>query len=107
MAMTSTAQLPGALSAPRILVVEDNYLLASTICDVVRESGFAVAGPVSRLETAVDMLARGDIDGALVDINLCGTDSYSLCSELRERRVPFAFITGYDRASIPQPFQDT
>src|SRR3954470_4056188 len=95
---------PAALTAgypsktPLILVVEDNYLLADTVCEVAREMGCNVAGPVSRLEKGLDMLARINIDGALVDINLNGTDSYPLCEGLRERNVPFAFITGYSQA---------
>src|SRR3954464_13450601 len=91
---------------PLILVVEDNYLLADTVCEVAREMGCSVAGPVSRLEKGLDILERLKIQGALIDINLNGIDSYPLCHALRERNVPFAFITGYNQTRVPDRFRD-
>jgi len=99
------APTPGASLKPRILVVEDNYLTAKAVCDIVRDCGFSVAGAVARLESGLDFLAERDIDGAIVDINLDGTQSFPLCAELNRRKVPFCFLTGYAGSIIPPAFR--
>jgi CRP-like cAMP-binding protein len=95
-----------AVRKPQILVVEDNYLAAKAVCDLVEECGYAVAGSVARLDSGLDFIARQELDGALVDINLDGTMSFPLCAELRRRRVPFTFLTGYSASIIPAAFRD-
>jgi CRP-like cAMP-binding protein len=99
------APTPGHSPKPRILVVEDNYLTAKAVCDIVRDCGFSVAGAVARLESGLDFLAERDIDGAIVDINLDGTQSFPLCAELNRRKVPFCFLTGYAPSIIPPAFR--
>jgi len=86
-------------------VVEDNYLTAVTLCEIIRNCGFAVAGPVARLDHSLDLIDRRIVDGALIDINLGGTDSYPLCTVLHERRVPFALVTAYSASKIPAAFR--
>jgi len=90
---------------PSILVVEDNYLTASAVCDIVRDCGFALAGCVPRLQSGLDFLATRKIDAAIVDINLDGTPSFPLCVELIRRRVPFWFLTGYSAGDVPPAFR--
>ena len=92
---------------PEILVVEDNFLTASEICDAVRDCGFSVAGAVGRLKRSLEFLAERHVDGAIVDINLDDTNSYPLCVELERRKVPYCFLTGYDRSIIPSDFRHT
>src|SRR5436190_8475482 len=67
---------------PEILVVEDNFLTASEICDAVRHCGFNVAGAVGRLDRGLEFLVERHVDGAVVDINLNDTQSFPLCVEL-------------------------
>src|SRR5436190_9793951 len=90
----------------RILVVEDNYLTASTVCDMVEACGYTVAAAVGRVESGLDFLTKVPVDGALVDVNLGGTMSFPLCAELRRRQVPFTFLTGYPLSVIPDAFRD-
>jgi CRP-like cAMP-binding protein len=90
---------------PQVLVVEDNFIMAQMVCDLVRDFGFDVAGPVAHVETAMRMLAERPVDGAIVDINLDGVSSFPVCDELARRKVPFFFLTGYDRTNIPEPFR--
>lgn len=90
---------------PKVLVVEDNFLMAQTVCDLVHDFGFDVAGPVAHVETAIRILAERQVDGAIVDINLDGVPSFPVCDELARRKVPFFFLTGYDRIDIPEPFR--
>lgn len=87
-------------------MVEDNYLVADTICDLVRDCGCEVAGAVGHVQHGVEFLADKDVDGAIVDINLHGSPSYAICDELQRRNVPFFFLTGHTaRASLPRQFQ--
>jgi len=88
-------------TAPAVLVVEDNYLTASAVCDVVRDCGFVLAGCVPRLQPGFEILAEREVDAAIVDINLDGTFSYPLCAELRRRSVPFWFLTASRTSDLP------
>lgn len=90
----------------RILLVEDEYLVAAEMCEEVRDLGLEVAGPCASVEEALKEIRSTDIDAALVDINLSGTWAYPIADELIARDVPFAFTSGYDRASILDEYRD-
>jgi len=94
-----------ASSRPNILVVEDNFLVAREVCGIVRDCGFAVAGPVGQVAQGVELLAGQPVDGAIVDIRLGNALSYPICRELTRRHVPFVFLTAYERSFIPDPFR--
>jgi CRP-like cAMP-binding protein len=90
---------------PRILVLEDNYLTADSLCELVRDCGYDVAGAVGRVESAFEILQEREVDGAIVDINLHGDLSFPVCHELQRRNVPFVFLSGYDGPVIPDAFR--
>ena len=91
---------------PKILVIEDNVLVADAICDLVRDCGCDVAGAVGHVDRGVQFLTHRTVDGAVVDINLHGSLSFSICDELQRRKVPFFFVTGHSgRAVIPPEFR--
>jgi CRP-like cAMP-binding protein/ActR/RegA family two-component response regulator len=91
---------------PRILVLEDNYLTAEALCDLVRAAGCDVVGSVGHVRSAVEFVHSREIDGAIVDINLHGDPSFPVCAELKRLKVPFVFLSGYDRSRIPSAFTD-
>lgn len=95
----------GEQGRPTILVAEDNYLAAAALCTIVRDCGFAVAGPAARLDQCLDIVARSKVDGALVDINLGAIKSYPLCVALAQRKVPFALVSGVVPPDIPAAFR--
>jgi CheY-like chemotaxis protein len=86
---------------PRVLVVEDNHLAAEDICDLVRDHGFEVAATVGTLETALAAARHTTFDGAVLDINLHGVNSFPICAQLQERGIPFLFVTGYPDTVLP------
>ncbi len=91
---------------PRILIVEDEAFIALTIEDMLDELGFAVAGTVSHIAEAVEMIGREAIDGALLDVNL-GTQKIDPVADLlAQRGCPFIFTTGYGRSGIPASHAD-
>jgi DNA-binding response OmpR family regulator len=87
---------PWSGSGERILVVEDEFLLADEMSDWLRLRGFDPIGPVSSLPEAQMLIAEDDaIDGAVLDVNLAGKMVFPLALELRRRNVPVIFATAY------------
>lgn len=86
------------LTGKRVLVVEDEMLVAMNLEDLLIERGAEVVGPAMRLDTALDLARTERLDVAVLDINLHGGRSYPVAETLRERRIPFIFATGYGHA---------
>ncbi len=86
---------------PRILIVEDEPFIALTLEDMLDELGFVVAGTVSRVAEAIEMIEREAIDGALLDVNLGSQKIDPVADVLASRGCPFIFTTGYGRSDIP------
>ena len=98
--------MSGALDGLRVLVVEDEPLVAMDIAAVLRRAGAAVLGPAHRLDAALALAAEEVLDGALLDINLHGQHVFPVADALAAREVPFVFTTGYDRVAIPESYAD-
>ena len=90
----------------RILVVEDEPFIALTLEDMLDELGFALAGTVSQVSEALDLIAREPIDCALLDVNLGSEKIDPVADLLAARNCPFIFTTGYGRSGIPQGHAD-
>jgi CheY-like chemotaxis protein len=96
-----------ALKSRRLLVVEDDYLLADDLARFLEELGAYVVGPVGSIDDALALIAsENDLDGALLDINLHGQHVFPVADALAAREVPFIFTTGYDRVAIPEAYAD-
>jgi CheY-like chemotaxis protein len=94
------------LGGQRILVVEDDYYLATDTARALQSAGAEVLGPCPSEAAAREELAKAPVTGAILDINLNGGRSFRLAGELKVRDVPFIFITGYDQEVIPPEFED-
>ena len=96
-----------ALQERRILVVEDDYLVAQALCDVLESAGATVVGPIGRADEAAAFVRRhgADFDSALLDINLHGEPSYPVADALAERQVRFVFMTGYGAEAIDEAYR--
>lgn len=90
----------------RVMVVEDEALLAMWVEDVLEEMGCKVVAIASRLEDAMDKARGLAMDVALLDVNLAGQLSYPVAEILRARSIPFVFATGYGVAGLPNGLQD-
>lgn len=88
------------LRGQRILVVEDNFLIADEVCDALRSCGCVVIGPAAGLESAMALAREEAIDAALLDINLRGERCFAVADLLRGRSVPFVFLSGYDDSLV-------
>jgi CheY-like chemotaxis protein len=89
------------LAGRRILVVEDELMIAMLVEDMLLELGCSVVGPVHALAEALD-LARSEsgLDAALLDVNLAGQPVFPVADALREKGVPAIFSTGYGDAGL-------
>src|SRR5438067_13075707 len=90
-----------ALAGKRILVVEDEALVAMMLEDMLAELGCEVVGPAMRLEEGLELARLNGLDAAVLDINLAGERSYPIADLLEERGVPHAFVTGYGHSGRP------
>ena len=85
------------LSGRRVLVVEDEMMVAWLLEDMLADLGCAVVGPAARVNQALAMIDAEAIDVAVLDVNLNGQMSYPIADALAARGVPFVFSTGYDK----------
>jgi CheY-like chemotaxis protein len=81
--------------AARILIVEDEPLLAYSLEELVIDAGFQIAGVAGKLETALAIIERGVCDAAILDANLKGVSAGPAASALVARGVPFIILSGY------------
>lgn len=91
-------------SGLRVLVVEDEIMVALLLQDMITDLGHRVVGPVGRLGKALEMATSEAIDMAILDVNLDGEEVYPVADALAARHIPFAFVTGYGRDGLREPY---
>ncbi|MFQ6162705.1 response regulator [Sinorhizobium meliloti] len=90
----------------RVLVIEDDGLIAMDISDTLDQLGHVVVGPMRTVESALATIDNQVVDLALLDVNLSnGETSYPIAEVLSKRGVPFAFLTGYGEADLDGSFR--
>ena len=91
---------------PRILIAEDNDLMAQQVGDFLRRCGYAVAGATPSIEGGLALIENGGVEGAVLDTELAGEPTYPICRALSARGVPFLFLSACDSrdALIPREF---
>ena len=91
----------------RILVVEDDTMLADDLRRDLGKQGAEVVGPVPTVADALELVAReGPLDAAVLDVNLRGERVFPVVDALRARGVPLAFTTGYEQWALPDAYAD-
>ena len=90
------------LEGRRVLVAEDEFLLALELEAVLERQGCVVLGPVSTLDQALALLDGQPLDGAVLDVNLRGRCVAPLAA-LQEQSVPFVLVTGYADRQLSEP----
>ncbi|BAV63329.1 response regulator [Sphingobium cloacae] len=101
---TDPAQGLPDLKGRRLLLIEDEPLIAFELAASLEDAGAEVAGSVSTVEDALDRIGRGGFDAALVDGNLQGQPVDRIAHALTARNLPFLFVSGYGSEHLPQPF---
>ena len=90
-----------SLEGRRILVVEDEFLIAMELEEILRALGAEVVGPFGRLEPALGAVQKEVLDGAVLDVRLDGETSEQVAAELISRGVPVLLTTGYESEQLP------
>ena len=93
---------PGQTGQFRILVVEDEVLIAIEIEDTLLDMGCVVVGPAGKLSTALRLAADEMLDGAILDVNINGGTVFPVAEKLLERGIPFVLASGYSNWALPE-----
>jgi|SRR5580693_6661926 CheY-like chemotaxis protein len=88
----------------RILLVEDEVMIAIHMEDLVADLGHEVTATASRLPEALELAQRCDFDFAILDVNLGGAMSFPVADVLAHRGVPYVFATGYGSSAVLPPY---
>lgn len=89
------------LIGKKILLVEDDIILAMAFQDMLEDLGMFVAGPCLDVSSALELIEVDDkIDAALLDIDLDGEPSFTIAQALKLRDIPFTFATGYGSVGL-------
>jgi CheY-like chemotaxis protein len=94
------------LKGRRLLLVEDEYLVAADLAASLESLGAEVIGPAASVEEALSFVQKDGVplDGAVLDINLRNERVYPVADVLTARGIPFVFTTGYDAVAIPSAY---
>jgi len=92
------------LSNRKVLVVEDEMIIAMLIEDMLDEFGCKLVGPATNVPRALELIGKESIDVAVLDLNLDGKDTYAIADALQRKSVPFIFATGYGSTGLRQEY---
>ena len=92
------------LSNRKVLVVEDEMMIAMLIEDMLDEFGCKLVGPATSVPRALELIGTEQVEVAVLDLNLDGQDTYAIADALRQRNVPFIFATGYGSTGLRQEY---
>lgn len=98
----STSDLQGV----RVLLVEDQMIVAMQIEDMLHAAGCEVVGPVGTLQAAITLAHAEALDAAVLDIDLDGEKVYPAAEELQARGIPFILATGYGESTLPEKWRN-
>ena len=84
----------------RVLIVEDEMLVAMNIEDMLLELGHEVAGLAGRLAPGLALVGEASFDVAMLDVNLAGEQSFPIADLLAEKGIPYLFATGYGAKGV-------
>jgi len=93
-----------ALAGRRILIVEDESLVAMLLETILEDMGCEIVGPAGSVEEALG-IATGEIDAALLDVNVAGRHVFPVAEVLEARDVPIIFSTGYGEGGLPDAWR--
>jgi DNA-binding response OmpR family regulator len=94
------------MTGARVLVVEDESLLAETLCDLIQGAGCEPVGPAATVAAALRLIDQGSIDVAVLDIRLVSEMSFPVAYALRRRGIPLLFLTSCEQHHLPKDLGD-
>jgi CheY-like chemotaxis protein len=101
-----TGEPPQGGAAPRVLIVEDEPIVAHEIAEILKQGGFCAIGPACSVAQALELLKANGCDAAVLDINLGKETSEAVAWELMQLQTPFVTVSGYSKTQKPAAFAD-
>jgi CheY-like chemotaxis protein len=102
----TAVRVNGRNSIGRILIVEDEVLIAQVIEETLRDAGFLIAGRTGSPDEAIAIVEESGCDAAVLDVNLRGRSVAPVATALHQRGTPFVFISGYGGFPLHEQFRD-
>lgn len=96
----------GPMTGARVLIVEDEAMLAETLCDLLLEAGCEPVGPAANVAVALGLIESSRIDAAILDVRLMDEMSFAVAYALRARGIPLMFLTASQRGELPADLSD-
>jgi CheY-like chemotaxis protein len=97
---------PTELAGTRVLLVEDIDLVAIQIEEMLLEGGCQAVTVAGSVASALQAVRDGDLDAAVLDINVRGGNTFGVADELKARGVPFVFSSGDGARYLPDRFEE-
>ena len=95
----------GRLQGKKVLIVEDEALIAMLFEDILEDSSCQIVGPAMNVRQAIELATAAEIDVAVLDVNLNGESSFPVAALLAGRGVPLVFSSGYGSQGLPAEWQ--
>jgi DNA-binding NtrC family response regulator len=92
---------PSPVRGKSILVVEDEFIIGMVLCQELARAGAIPFGPITSVADAVKKIDSQAIDIVILDAKLAGGSGADLVAFLKERRIPYVVVSGYEKASLP------
>lgn len=94
------------LTGRRVLVVEDESLVAMLLETILEDMGCTPVGPAANIDEGLALATDGErLDAALLDVNVAGRQVFPVAEALKARGVPFVFSTGYGEGGLPEEWR--
>ncbi|MGZ9114289.1 MAG: response regulator [Brevundimonas sp.] len=94
------------LTGRRVLVVEDESLVAMLLETILEDMGCTPVGPAANIDDGLALATDGELlDAALLDVNVAGRQVFPVAEALKARGVPFVFSTGYGEGGLPEEWR--
>lgn len=97
---------PPTGKAPRVLVIEDEYLIAAMVADMLADLRCECVGPIATLETGIEAAKTEPCDAAIINLVIQGYHAYEVIEALAARNIPFCFASGAPQTNIREQWRD-
>ncbi|MGH6982092.1 MAG: response regulator [Stellaceae bacterium] len=104
--MPSSEQPGGGVPRRRILLVEDEILVATLIESMLAEFGYEIVGPIAHVGKAIEMAQQEVLHAAILDVNIRGQEVYPVAEALTARGIPYIFSTGYGNGGLRASYRN-
>lgn len=96
----------GPSASLRVMIVEDEAIIAIDLADMIAELGHVVVKMANRIDVGIEYAASGLLDLAILDMNVRGELSFPIAVILRKRNIPFIFASGYGKRGLIDGFRN-